>query len=138
MAGQQARAAGAGERLLVQRLAADAARGAGLGAQALDADIAAAVDAHAVAAVGEAGARGFEAAQLAQVARQVGLVEVGDERRDRFVARVGRRAGDLAEGFAARLGGVAAQLGDQGLPALADQVLQFVGLLRGECHFSSP
>jgi hypothetical protein len=48
----------------VPALAVDAARGLRLGAQALQADLAAAVDAHAVAAVLQAAQRGAGAARV--------------------------------------------------------------------------
>jgi len=81
----------------VARLALDAARGSGLGVQAFEADAGAAVDADAVAAVGETLARGFDLAQLGHVARQLRLVKIGEQRRDRLVADVVRRPGKLAE-----------------------------------------
>src|SRR2546421_838186 len=85
----------AAEGLLVALLALHAADRGGEGLQPLEADVAAAVGADAVLAAFQPVARGFERAEFIQVARNVGLLEVGEERGHRFVARVGRLAGML-------------------------------------------
>src|SRR5581483_6114200 len=133
----QGRPAGAGVRFLEDLLAVQAARRARIGLQAGILDLAAAFAAGAVLARSDALARGLQFAKLGQVARDVELVEVLDQHRDRFVARVRRASGDLAEGLVARPGDVLPDLGDEGAAALVDQVLQLFALLGSECHGGS-
>jgi hypothetical protein len=95
--------------LLVPALAGDAARDARTGEQALDLDLAAAVDAAPVGALVEAQRRGVELLQLRQVAIGVG-------RLDRVVA----------------VGGVGFQLLDERVAALADGGAEFNELSAGE------
>src|SRR5262249_54171162 len=116
------------------RLAVDAADRRRIRAQAEVVDVAGAVDAHAVAALVEAPPRLVELAQLARVARRLGLVELGDDARHRLVARVGGRAGELLERGGARLAEVLAQILDQHGAPLLDHGAQLERLLAGECH----
>src|SRR5262245_48540344 len=102
-------AAPGAERLLVARLAIDAADRGRLGAQPAVVDVAPAIPAHAVSALVEASARLVQLAQLAHVARHFGLVHLGYLARDRLVARIRRRPGQLAERIGARPAQVLAQ-----------------------------
>src|SRR5438270_6647327 len=97
----QGRAGRADEGLLVARLADDAAQGRGVRAQARVADVRPALDADAVASFLEARLRRLDAAQLIQLARDFRAVEIANQVRHRFVARIGRRAGELARRRAA-------------------------------------
>src|SRR5258708_1628067 len=124
----------AAEGLLVALLALNAADRGGEGSQPLEADIAAAVDANAVLAAFQAVARGFERAEFVEIARQVRLLEVGEERSHGLVAAVRRRAGVLRVGVLPAALGILAQLGEQGLAALLDQVAEGLGLVTGERH----
>src|SRR5262245_42425108 len=102
------------------RLAADAALGAGVGAQALEADVLAAVAADAVAAFVEARARGIERAQLREVARGLRLVEVLDQALHRLVARIRDGADHIVASIGAHPVEVLPQLAEQCRTALLD------------------
>ena len=115
-------------------LALDAARRPRKRLQPFEADIAAAVDADAVGAILDALARRFQRAEFFQIARHVRLLEVGEERGDRFVAGIRRRAGVLGIGMLARARGILAQFGKQRFAALVDSPLQFLGLSLGQRH----
>src|SRR2546423_4714600 len=116
----QARLGFAAEGLLVPLLAMDAANGRRRRLEALEADVVAAVDAHAVGALRKAIARRLERAELVQVARHVGLLEIGDQRRHRLVARIGRGPGVLRVWLLARARRVFAQLRNERPPARLD------------------
>ena len=80
---------------IARRVEAEQTQRRQVDAQPLVTDVAAAVDADPVAAFGETRARRLQRAQLREVAPEVGAVELGDQRRDRLVARVVRRAGEV-------------------------------------------
>ena len=118
-------------------LAIDAAKRAGVRAQAIELDVAAAVDASSVAAVGNPRARGFQAAELTEIAREPCMLEVRDQRRDGLIAAIGRRSRELDELALLRALRVLAKLRDERLPALFDQAAQLIHLLRRKCHRAS-
>src|SRR5512145_1772916 len=123
--------------LFEERLAADAALGAGTGAQALEADVLAAVAADAVAAVVHAPARGIERAQLGEVARSLGLIEVLDQALDRLVAGVGHGADDVVKTVLAHPVEVLPDLAREGRAAALDDGFELLDLLCCECHKKS-
>src|SRR5205085_7449126 len=92
----------AAEGLLVAFLALHAPQRSRKRLQTLENDVAAAVDADAVAALLDALTRRLQSPELIQVTRQVGLLQIGEQRGDRFVARVGCRPGVLGIGLLAR------------------------------------
>src|SRR6185503_7211560 len=120
--------------LLEVRLALDAALGGGVGAQALEADVLAAVAAGPIAAVLHARARGLQRAQLGEVARGVGLVEVLDQALHRLVAGVGDRADHVVQAIFAQPVQVAAHFAGERRAAVFDEGLQLPGLLGCERH----
>lgn len=110
------------------RLALDAARRGRLGVQPLEADLGAAVDADPVGAFGEALARRLHLAQLPEVARELGIAKVGEQRGNGFVAQVVHRAGELAEALLAQAAGVAPELFQEKGAALLERAAQLVVL----------
>src|SRR5205085_678472 len=124
----------AAEGLLVAFLALHAPQRSRKRLQALENDVAAAVEADAVAALLDALARRLQSPELVQVARQVGLLQIGEQRGDRFIARVGCRPGVLGIGLLARTRRVLAQLGEQHVAPLIDLAAQLLGLLLCQRH----
>jgi len=103
----------------VPLLAAHAAQRGGESPEPFVADVAAAVDADAVAATLQQRPRRLHGAKLAQVAAHVGFLEIGEQRCHRLVAAVRGRAGVLGIRLIAYARRVVAQLGEQrGTPLL--------------------
>jgi len=125
-------------RASVGALAGGAAQGGRVGAQAGVVDLDAAVGADTVAAEREARKRQPDLSQLVHVARQLGLVRVGDQVGHGFVAAVRCFAGERAERLFAHPGGVPPQLGEQGVAAPFERGLQRFFLPRGQRHAASP
>ena len=122
----------AGVGLLVRGLAVDAAHRGRVDAQALEADVAAAVDAHAVAALGEpacAPPRGRAARSRSRStsAWSRSAIRVATD----SSPAIGRRPGEVFVRSLAHALDVLAQLGEQRGAALLDRGVQLLGLLAG-------
>jgi hypothetical protein len=120
------------ERFFVHPLAIDAAQRRGLDLEPLEADVPPAFGARPVTAVGHALEGGLERAQLGEVARQFGVVDVGQQVGHRRVAFVGDAARQIGVAFTARLLGVGVQFLLQRGTALLDLTFQRFQLFLGQ------
>src|SRR5688572_14452416 len=103
-------------------------------AQALDRDVAAAVRADAVAAVGQAPGCSIELLQLAEVARDLRQVQVGDHVGERLFGPVVRVPRQRFIAVGARAGHAARDLVEQRTAPLADRVAELYEVSAGQGH----
>ena len=82
-------------------------------------------------------ARRLECAQLAEIAAELGVVEIGEQSGNRFVAGIDHGTGVGGIGFSASARGVLAQLREEGPAPPVDQAGELLSLKRSEWHAAS-